>query len=255
LTVVKRKDPKQQKTSNVNTTEVGKDFYTETLYQPVVKNAAGLPNEPVVFKNAFDFVVIRALHRAEKEDEAKIIAEGIIDGKVVARQVQMPSKRSDQLKLTIDNPWYKPKANGSDIVQLIVSVTDERGYVKQLANEQVEFEVFGEGEIIGDEINGANPVRVKAGTAPLLIRTTTTPGKVTVIARTYFGGALSPKSDTLVFNTQDSDDKLLFKDKPVKKNKARSGTAAKTMSVEERNKLNKKVAEDQKFFESTEKKR
>jgi len=255
LTVTKRKDPKEQKTTNINTTEVGKDFYTEVITQPVIKNTAGLLSEPVVFKNAFDFVVVRALNRSDMADKAQIIAEGIIDGKVVARQVQMPSKRSDQLKLSLDNPWYKPKANGSDIVQLIVSVTDDRGYVKQLANEQVEFTVEGEGEIIGDQINGANPVTVKAGIAPLLIRTTTTPGKVTVTARTYFGGMISPKSDTLVFYTQASDDKLLFKDKPVKKNKNFSTNAsAKAMSDEERNKLNKKVEEDQKFFESTEKK-
>jgi beta-galactosidase len=254
LIVVKRKE-KSDKKFNVNTAVVDKNFYTDTLYQPVVKNTAGLPNEPVTFKNAFDFVTVRALFRANLADSAEMIAEGIINGRVVARQVQMPSKRSDLLKLHLDNQWYQPVANGSDIVQLIVSVTDTRGYVKQLANEQVEFSVQGEGEIIGDYTTGANPVTVKAGTAPLLIRTTTTPGKVTVVARIYFGGALSPASDTLTFYTKAPAIKLLFKDKPVVKNKADvTGTSVKALSEEERKKMNKKVEADQKFFESTEKK-
>jgi beta-galactosidase len=254
LVVVKRKE-KADKKFNVRTEVVEKNFYTDTLYQPVVNNVAGLPNEPVTFKNAFDFVTIRALFRANLADSAQMIAEGIINGKVVARQVQMPSKRSDLLKLRIDNAWYQPVANGSDIVQLVVSITDTRGYVKQLANDQVEFKVQGEGEIIGDYKIGANPVMLKAGTAPLLIRTTTTPGKVKVVASVYFGGTNSAMSDTLEFETKAPGIKLLYKDKPVIKHETTGvSTSVKTLSAEERKQKNKKVEADQKFFESTEKK-
>jgi len=154
-----------------------KRFYADTICQKVIRSFNGAFVEPVSYKNAYDFVVVRAMHRNNQEDRVKMIAEGIIGGKVVVSQIQMPSKRSDQLKLSLANQGEILQANGSDIAELVVSVTDGRGYLKQLANEQVEFSILGEGEIIGDMSIGANPVTIKAGTAPLLVRTTTVPGK------------------------------------------------------------------------------
>jgi len=58
----------------------------------------------------------------------------------------MPSTRSERIKLRIDSiASAGVVANGSDIVEIIASVEDERGYVKQLANEQIEFSIIGEG--------------------------------------------------------------------------------------------------------------
>lgn len=230
-----------------------KQFMADTVYKPVIKNVSGLPYEPITFAGAFDFVLVRAMQRANLADSVKMIAEGIINGKVVARQVQMPSRRSDQLKLALDNQWYKLQANGSDIAEIIVAVTDSRGFVKRLANEQVEFTVLGAGEIIGDYSIGANPVTVQAGTAPLLVRTTATPGKVTVIAKTYFGGTVSPKQDTLVFYTYPPAYKLLFKEKnTVKHSNPNRISTYKQITAEEQNKRNTEVQKDQKYFEVTE---
>lgn len=185
-------------------------FVQESIFRTVKRNENGLPYEPLVFANAFDFVSVRAMHRAGKMEDVKLIAEGYLHGKQVIRKEMIPSRRSERIKLRIDSIASQDLiANGSDIVEIIASIEDNREYVKQLANEQIEFFISGEGEIIGDMKIGANPVRVVKGTAPLLERTTTHPGKVTVIARTYFGGVNSPAADTLTFYTRKPDVELM----------------------------------------------
>jgi beta-galactosidase len=57
-----------------------------------------------------------------------------------------------------------------------------------LAKEQIWFSVEGEGNIIGDALIGANPRNVEFGSAPVLIRSTVTPGKIKVQARVLFEG-------------------------------------------------------------------
>jgi len=230
-------------------------FYVDTIVQAVKKNTPGIANEPVVFKNAFDFVTVRAMHRSKNMDEVKITAEGIIGGEVVIRKTIMPSMRSAIIKLRIDSTSSaNVVANGSDIIKIIASVEDERGYVKQLANEQIEFTVLGEGTIIGDNTIGANPARVVKGTAPLLVRTTTKAGKITVIARTYFGGINSAKSDTLVMYTKDPLIKLVYKEEPTTNTKTavRANHQATEITDDLLRKLQEKVEKDQQFFESTE---
>lgn len=231
-------------------------FYTDTLIQIVKKNVTGLPYEPLTFENAFDFVTIRALHRAGQADKAKIIAEGIIAGKVVIRKTVMPSRRSENIKLMLDSiAFTNIVANSSDIIQITASVVDEKGYVKQLANEQIEFSIQGEGTIIGGVEIGANPVRVIKGTAPLLVRTTARAGKITVIARTYFGGVNSPKPDTLVFYTNAPTIKMLYRDEPKRMQvSVRTGIETPVISDAERKKQRETVEKDQQYFESTEQK-
>ena len=233
-------------------------FYIDTLIQAVKKNKQGLPNEPLIFTNAFDFVTVRAMHRANQPEKVKIIAEGIIGGKVVIRKTIMPSRRSEFIKLRLDSiAFAKVTANGSDILEIIASVEDSRGYAKQLANEQIQFFVSGEGSIVGDISIGANPVRVVKGTAPLLIRTSTTPGKVTVVAQIYFGGINSALSDTLTFYTRKPDIGLIYSDIPTTKlsKPVLIENQGSQTSDAERKKLQKIVEADQQYFESTEKKK
>ena len=61
--------------------------------------------------------------------------------------------------------------------------------IKKLAEDLVQFEVSGEGEIVGDESIGANPMRAEAGVASVLIRSTHRAGKIEVRARAF---GLSP---------------------------------------------------------------
>ena len=63
---------------------------------------------------------------------------------------------------------------------VVAEVTDDNGNVKRLAKENILFSVEGEGTIIGDAHIGANPRAVEFGSAPVLIRSTKTPGKITV---------------------------------------------------------------------------
>ena len=51
----------------------------------------------------YSFVDVRALHRAGKPEQCSIVAEGFLDGKIVARTKNMPSKRNEQLVLTVDS--------------------------------------------------------------------------------------------------------------------------------------------------------
>ena len=98
-------------------------------------------------------------------------------------------------------------------------------------------------------------MKVVKGTAPLLIRTTTNAGKITIIARTYFGGVNSPKPDTLVVFTQASSTKLLYRDEPrIINNSVRANNQLPVISDVDRKKQQSNVEKDQQFFESTERK-
>ncbi len=228
-------------------------FFTDTITKPVIKNSIGIPSEPVVFKNAFSFVTIRALHRGRLEDKATIIAEGIVDGRVVITDKKMPSKRSDKIKLSIDNSGIEPQANGSDIILVTASITDKRGYIRRLAKERILFSIEGEGSIIGDETIGANPCIVEGGVAPLLVRTTTKSGTVKVIAKLEFDGINTATSDTLIFNTIPSKEKLNYTE--VLKTNSRKITYKQTNTlnqIDKQEKLLEQVQEDQEYFEATE---
>ena len=73
-----------------------------TLVQAPVLEEKGIRHPPVIFKDAYSFVDVRALHRAGKPEKCSIAAEGFLDGKVVARAKNMPSKRNEQLVLSVD---------------------------------------------------------------------------------------------------------------------------------------------------------
>lgn len=228
-------------------------FYTDTIIKPVIKGNPGVPNEPIIFNDAFSFITIRALHRAGLEDRAKIVAEGVIHDKVVTRKEQMPSKRSDRIKLTINDSGLVPQANGSDIIVITASILDKRGYLRQLAMEKIEFQIEGEGEIIGDEEIGANPCIVEGGTAPLLVRTTTNPGVVKIIAKLPYDGINTATPDTLTLSTIASEKTLLYSELPTKGTsgfRIKKTTSNDKISVN-RDKQIRKVEEDQKFFEDS----
>ena len=51
-----------------------------------------------------------------------MVAEGIIDGKVVCTQKKMPSRRSTKLRLYIDTPKVNLVADGSDFIVVVAEV-------------------------------------------------------------------------------------------------------------------------------------
>lgn len=178
----------------------------DTLYQEVNRRDYAMPSAPVVFKDAYSFHDLRRINR---DGTLTVTAEGLIDGRVVATYTTKPSARSYELRLRVDDAGVPFTANGSDIVTVIASVTDRQGEVRDLAKEVIVFEVEGEGEIVGDERIQANPRQVEFGTAPVLIRSTGKPGRITVRARVQFGGELAPTPAELTFESVPSTDRFV----------------------------------------------
>ena len=146
-----------------------------------------------IFKDAWDFFEAREHSYTQRKWQAvKMVAEGIIDGKVVCRQEKMPSRRSTKLRLYADEMGKQLVADGSDFIVVVCEVTDDNGNVRRLAKENIRFSVEGEGSIIGDASINANPRAVEWGSAPVLIRSTKKAGKIKIKAEVQFPGTHAP---------------------------------------------------------------
>lgn len=239
-------------------------FEKDTLTQAPFLEENGIRHPPIIFKDAFSFVKVRALHRASKPEKASIVAEGFIDGKVAIRTKKMPSKRNEALTLTIEQ-GIAPQANGSDIVTLIASVADKDGYVKHLSQESIVFTVEGEGELVTSPTIGSNPCATEWGTAPALIRTSIHPGKVKVTARLLHPGTQINPVATMEFTTVAPEQPLSYLEKPTSNQQDLPILREVTDKVDpaeiEKNKREeqerideaKRVEQQQRQFESTEK--
>jgi len=116
---------------------------------------------------------------------AELVAEGLIDGEVVAAYVVRPPGVARQLVLRADLCGRDLAADGADWMRVYAAVCDAHGTVCPFADDEVFFTVDGEGEMIGDAGIGANPTRAEAGIATALVRGTTTPGRLTVRASSF----------------------------------------------------------------------
>ncbi len=225
---------------------------SDTVVKPVIHAADGMPNRPVIFENAYDFWAMRELSYFQKSPEkVSFVAEGIIDGKVVCTSKKMPSRRSTHLSLRVDHAGQNLVADGSDFLVVIAEVTDDNGHVRRLAKDNIFFEVEGEGSIIGDALIGANPRAVEFGSAPVLIRSTETPGKIKVKARVLFEGQMAPTPAEIEFESVPA---LLptcalesVADNAVQSGKA-SSSKNRTLSQEEIGRLLEEVQQQQQDF-------
>lgn len=177
------------------------------------REALNMPNSVLVFKNAFDFMDVKRLYRQKRHSEATIIAEGIIDGKVVAQYEKIPANRVTKIKLEVIDKGIPLTANGSDFVTVIASIVDDNGTVKRLNENYIKFEIEGEGNIIGTSEIMANPRKVEWGTAPVLIRATDTPGSITVKASVVHDGAYAPQVADVTFFSIASPIPLIYNEK------------------------------------------
>ena len=150
-------------------------------------------NGCVVFKDGWDFFEARNWSYTQRNwQNVKMVAEGIVNGKVVCSEEKMPSRRSTKLRLRADEMGKQLVADGSDFIVVICEVTDDLGHVRRLAKENIRFTVEGEGEIIGDASINANPRAVEWGSAPVLVRSTRQAGKIKVKAEVQFPGTHAP---------------------------------------------------------------
>ena len=219
---------------------------------PVIHREGGMPSAPVVFENVWDFWEARNYSYTTKNWQAvNMVAEGIVDGKVVATEKKMPSRRSTKLRLYADWEGKPLVADGSDFIVVVAEVTDDNGNVRRLAKENIVFEVEGEGEIIGDASIHANPRPVEWGSAPVLIRSTRTPGEIKIKARVEHPGTHAPTPAELVIESVPATIPALYSDE--KKAGASSLTiradkTGPTLSEEEKRKILEEVDLQQQEF-------
>jgi beta-galactosidase len=145
-----------------------------------------LPHPPFIFTNAFDFSSINGDHNREdcrgRTHEIELVAEGLIEGKVVTQVIKKYPERTTGLQVTVDDAGVGLSADGADFVPVRATLVDNKGVPKVLAAEEVYFQVEGPAEIIGGPANQANPMRTEFGTATALVRAKTTPGTIRVKA-------------------------------------------------------------------------
>ena len=164
-----------------------------------------------LFKDAWDFFEARNWSYTKKNwQNVKMVAEGIVDGKVVCTTEKMPSRRSTKLRLYADEMGKPLVADGSDFIVVVCEVTDDLGHVRRLAKENIVFSVEGEGEIIGNANINANPRAVEWGSAPVLIRSTKKAGKIKVKAEVQFPGVHAPTPAELEIESITNDLPMCF---------------------------------------------
>ena len=154
--------------------------------------AAGMPSPVITFRDVFHVMDDKALSRARRIEESYLLAEGLMDGKVVATHKVQPARRPTRLLLWADNEGTPLRADGSDLVTVVAAVADDAGRIKRLNNQFVRFEVEGPGELVADSRSQTNPRRVEWGTAPCLVRATTQPGTIRVRAYVTWQGKYTP---------------------------------------------------------------
>lgn len=174
------------------------------------KKRKGMPSPVITFPGVYDFMVDKALSRERRQADVYLLAEGWMDGKVVATHKVVPARRPEKVLLWVDNEGTDLKADGSDFVTVVAAVADKQGNIKRLNNYSIRFTVEGEGRILGDASVQANPAPVKWGTAPVLVQATTRPGKIKVSACVWFEGSQMPVSAELELESKPAAVPLVF---------------------------------------------
>jgi len=181
-----------------------------------------MPHAPVVFKDIFDFLDVKQLHRSQKENQARIEVEGIVDGKVAVTAVKSSSLRRSRISLRADYSGAAFIADGSDVLTVTATFTDQDGNPKRLTDEYVRFEIEGPAVLINDAISGMNPQKSEWGEAVALIRASDTPGDITVRASVLKEGEHQPDAAELVITSFPSKQKFIFSEKPAAQSVNRS---------------------------------
>ncbi len=170
----------------------------------------GMPSPIITFEGIYDFMIDKNLSYRGKQDHVFLLAEGLVDGKVVATHRVAPSRRPEKLLLWVDNEQTPLYADGSDAVVVVAAISDVNGNIKRLNNQYIQFSIEGEGRILGGADIMANPAPVKWGTAPVLVQSTLRPGKIRVTASVLFPGSQMPVSASIELHSIPAANKLLF---------------------------------------------
>ncbi|MFC1763777.1 glycoside hydrolase family 2 TIM barrel-domain containing protein [Planctomycetota bacterium] len=117
-------------------------------------------------------------------EPGELTARGIIQGAVIVSQTIHTPETAHGIELTLDTEGRSFVADGSDILVGYARVVDNNGTIIQDPSYNIHFSVTGPASVVGDGIDiGANPLKTKNGTSPVLIRAGKQPGKITITAR------------------------------------------------------------------------
>lgn len=180
------------------------------IYSYKKEQKIGMPSPIITFKDVFHIMDDKELARQGKQADSYLFAKGYVNGELVATHKVVPARRPSRIKLFLDNEGTALHADGSDLVTVIAAITDDQGNIKRLNNEHILFSIEGEGSIVGDAESFSNPVEVKWGTAPILIRSTTTPGKIKIKAAVVWQGKMTPIDGTLELESIKPEYPLIF---------------------------------------------
>lgn len=150
-----------------------------------------MPSPIITFPGVFDFIDTKTRSMSGRQKEVYLLAQGLIDGEVVAEHKRIPSRKPVKLHLWLDDQGQPLTADGSDLVTVIAAVEDHDGTIKRLNDFLVEFSIDGDGSLVGDSSIGANPIRATWGTAPVLLRAGITPGTLKVRAKILGDGGVN----------------------------------------------------------------
>lgn len=165
------------------------------------KTDEGMPSPIITFKDVWDVMYDKQLARKNKHEESYLLAEGIVDGEVVATHKVMPARRPSKIILWADNEGTETIADGSDLITVIAAIADENGDIKRLNNYHIKFEIEGPGELVASKETFTNPREVQWGTAPILVRAKAQTGNIKVKASVVPNGTHTPISAELIIPT------------------------------------------------------
>lgn len=165
------------------------------------KTDEGMPSPIITFKDVWDVMYDKQLARKNKHEESYLLAEGIVDGEVVATHKVMPARRPSKIILWADNEGTETIADGSDLITVIAAIADENGNIKRLNNYHIKFEIEGSGELVASKETFTNPREVQWGTAPILVRAKAQTGNIKVKASVVPNGIHTPMPAELIIPT------------------------------------------------------
>lgn len=165
------------------------------------KTDEGMPSPIITFKDVWDVMYDKQLARKNKHEESYLLAEGIVDGEVVATHKVMPARRPSKIILWADNEGTETIADGSDLITVIAAIADENGNIKRLNNYHIKFEIEGSGELVASKETFTNPREVQWGTAPILVRAKAQTGNIKIKASVVPYGTHTPMSAELIIPT------------------------------------------------------
>ncbi|WP_299234665.1 sugar-binding domain-containing protein [uncultured Bacteroides sp.] len=179
------------------------------------KTHKGMPSPIIKFENAFNFMEWKSMARSKKHNQAYLLAEGLMDGKVVAVHKKYPAGQADHIKLHLDSETLALRADGSDVITVIAEIVDKNGNVKRLNNSMIRFSIEGEGHLLGGEVAGVNPQKIEWGSAVALVQATNRQGSIKLTASLDVPGESRPLEGTIEFETFESDKRELYSEKDL----------------------------------------